>query len=139
MVSPAEGRFGMAACSAGVCDDLTSGALLCHYRLSKQSSFLFLLLPFFPHFNSLEGRGGDCMRALVVSCCFAPAGFFIASSFQLSQSTSSSDYWGAREFGLQFRMPNKVLINVIQESLGAGQAVCPLVGIVELVGFGQIS
>ena len=42
----AEGRSGRAACSAGVCDDLTSGALLCHYRLSRQSCYMFLLLPF---------------------------------------------------------------------------------------------
>ena len=34
----------MAACSAGVCDDLTSGALLCHNSLSRQSCYMFLLL-----------------------------------------------------------------------------------------------
>ena len=42
-------RSGMAACPAGVCDDLTSGALLCHYRLTRQSCYMFLLLPFLPH------------------------------------------------------------------------------------------
>ena len=45
----AEGWSGTAACSAGVCDDLTSGALLCHYRLSRQSCYMFLLLAFLPH------------------------------------------------------------------------------------------
>ena len=47
----AEGRSGTAAaaCSAGVCDDPTSGALLCHYKLSRQSCYMFLLLPFLPH------------------------------------------------------------------------------------------
>ena len=47
----AEGRSGTSACSAGVCDDLTSGALLCHYRLSRQSCYMFLLLPFLPHWQ----------------------------------------------------------------------------------------
>ena len=50
----AEGRSGRAACSAGVCDDLTSGALLCHYRLSRQSCYMFLLLPFLPQGRSLD-------------------------------------------------------------------------------------
>ena len=45
----AEGLSVMAACSAGVCDDLTSGALLCHYRPSWLSCYLFQLLPFLPH------------------------------------------------------------------------------------------
>ena len=53
-------RSGMAACPAGVCDDLTSGALLCHYRLTRQSCYMFLLLPFLPHlvgfFPKLTGR-----------------------------------------------------------------------------------
>ena len=30
-------------------NDLTSGALLCHYRLSRQSCYMCLLLPFLPH------------------------------------------------------------------------------------------
>ena len=38
------GQSGMTACSAGVCDDLTSGALLCHNSLSRQSCYMFLLL-----------------------------------------------------------------------------------------------
>ena len=37
----AKGRSGTAACSAGVCDDLTSGALLYHYRLSRLSCYMF--------------------------------------------------------------------------------------------------
>ena len=44
-----EGQSGMAACSEGVCDDLTSGALLCHYKLRRQSCYMFLLLPFLNH------------------------------------------------------------------------------------------
>ena len=44
-----KGRTGRAACSAGVCDDLTSGALLCHYRLSSLYCYMFLLLSFLPH------------------------------------------------------------------------------------------
>ena len=45
----------MAACSAGVCDDLTSGALLYHYSVSRQSCYMFLLLPFHPHWNKKSG------------------------------------------------------------------------------------
>ena len=74
-----------------------------------------------------EGRpreGG----ALVVVSPMLPAGFFIASSFQLSQSTDvfirlsglaraslliEGGKEGGGEFGLQFKMPNKVLINAI--------------------------
>ena len=40
----------MDACSAGICDDLTSGALLLHYRLSRLSCYMFLLLPFLPRY-----------------------------------------------------------------------------------------
>ena len=40
----AEGWPGTAACSAGVCDDLTSGAPLCYNSLSRQSCYMFVLL-----------------------------------------------------------------------------------------------
>ena len=50
----AEGQSGTAASSAGVCDDLTSGALLCHYRLSRLSCYMFLLLPFLPHCSKYQ-------------------------------------------------------------------------------------
>ena len=45
----AEGRSGIAACSAGVCDDLTSGAL---YRLSRLSCYMFMLLPFLSYWEA---------------------------------------------------------------------------------------
>ena len=44
----AEGQSSTAACSARVCFDLTSGALLCHYGLSRQSCYMFLLISSFP-------------------------------------------------------------------------------------------
>ena len=49
-----EGQSGTAACSAGDCDDLTSGALLCYYGLSRLSCYMFLLLPFLPHWQEKE-------------------------------------------------------------------------------------
>ena len=61
-------------------------------------------------------------RALVVSCCFA-AGFFIASSS--SDVVVFIRLWGGErviELGLQFEMPNKVLINAITDISGPGRS-----------------
>ena len=60
----AEGQSGTAACSAEVCDDLTSGALLCHYRLSRLSRlscYMVLLLPFLLH-NKARFPTNDCLN-----------------------------------------------------------------------------
>ena len=78
-----------------------------------------------PNFNFRGQRiQWEERRALVLGCCclaLLAAGFFIASSFQLSRrlhqiiggARASLVIEGGRELELQFKMPNKVLINTI--------------------------